>query len=100
MKKTRKPNKIEKVKGIEFTPAVMGKVRFFDAKKDHEDGIKAELMVRGFMDFPSLPNFTALKNKLKDIMVTRGETDEKDIKEIKYFPILSTYDWSVVTEKE
>lgn len=100
MKKTRKPNKIEKEKGVEFTPAVMGKVRFFDAKKNHEDGIKAELMVRGFTDFSSLPNITACKNKLKEMMVARGETEKNNIKEIKHFPILSTYDWSVAIEIE
>ena len=53
----------------------------------------AELAVRGFTDFYALKNITQLKNKLKEIMIEKDGI-EQDKKDIKFFPILSDYDWS------
>ena len=71
----------------------MNQVRFHDVKIDDENGIRAELAVCGFTDFSALKNITQLKNKLKEIMIEKDGI-EQDKKDIKFFPILSDYDWS------
>ena len=102
-KKDRRPNKLERAKGVEHTAAVKREVKFFDVKKEFgKDGIKAELEARGFSDFSIVAdNITALKDKLKEIIVERGEVqpDKKDGK-VRNFPIKSNYNWSMVLSKE
>lgn len=88
----RQPNKAERETGVEFTPTVCGRIRFFDAKAAFKDGIVEELKARNFNDFPSLRTFTDFKNKLRELVaIAEGEKDEKKVKD---FPILSSYDWS------
>jgi len=92
-KKVKKQNKLERKTGVTFTAAVCEKVRFFDAKANYQDGIKAELRARGCTDFSRFKNFTQLKNELKDLV---AKDEGRTLKEIKHFPILSNFDWSNV----
>ena len=101
MEKPRKPNRMENQKGVFYTPAVRNQVRFHDTKAGiHNDGLEAELEVRGFTDFASLTTFTQLRNKLKTIMIEKGETETKNEKEVKFFSIQSKYDWTKMLQKK
>ena len=64
-KKVKRQNKLERTTGVTFTAAVCEKVRFFDAKINYREGIKAELRARGCTDFDRFKNFTQLKNEWK-----------------------------------
>lgn len=97
MNKARKPSQIEKISGVEFTAAVRNEVRLHDVKKTQKEGIEAELAIRGFVNFSSLPNFTALKNKLKELVAK--ETNVNKIQDVKFFPIRSGYDWTALTNE-
>ena len=90
--KPRKANQTEKTTGVDFTPFMRNEVRFFYVNIKYHGGLEAELAARGFTDTSSLRNFTALKNKLKEIVA--AEVGEKNIKNVKHFPILSSYDWT------
>ena len=92
MSKTRKASQVEKTTGVDFTPYVRREVRFFDVKIKYQDGLVAELAARGFTDTSSLRNFTAIKDKLREIVAK--EAGEKNAKNVKDFPILSSYDWT------
>ena len=66
----------------------MNQVRFHDEKKNtHDDGLKAEIEARGYKGdmFASKPNITALKKKLKELMIEQGEVNKMDLKDIKFF---------------
>ena len=99
MEKARKPNKVERQQGVAYTPAIQNHVRFHDAKTGHEKGILAELDARGFTFDSSVPKIKGLRNKLKEIMIQQGETEEVHVSNIKFFPIMSNYDWSKLTQK-
>ena len=98
MSKARKPNKAEIQKGVNYTPVIRNQVRFHKVKANmDEDGIKLELLARNFTgDFSPLTTITKLKNKLKEVMIAKGEAEggQTNPKEIKYFPMKSNYDWS------
>ena len=99
-KKAKKPNQIEKRKGVDRTPAVRKEVRFFDLRKEkQEDGLKAELMFRGFTNFSSL-KIGGLKNKLKELMISHKETEETNPKNSKHFKMQSDFDWSTAFTTE
>ena len=54
---------------------------------------------RGFTFDSSVPKIKGLRNKLKEIMIQQGETEEVHVSNIKFFPIMSNYDWSKLTQK-
>ena len=92
MKKQRRPNKTELQRGVGFTPAVSNKKRFHYVKKEEAEGLKLELQARGVTDFSTLDTFGKLKKKLKELVFE--EEGGEDIKDIKFFPILSNYEFS------
>ena len=86
--KNKKPNQIEKMTGVDFTPTIQNQVRFHDVKFQFLEGVKEELRCRGFDDLSSCNKITECKTKLKELVME--ETQAKCVKEVKFFPILSS----------
>lgn len=90
----RAPNQIERDNAFDITPLASNQVQFGKVFKLHELGIDAELNARGVHDLSVYKNFTAKKNKLREIVAR--ETNQQ-VKETKFFPIKSEYNWPLAS---
>lgn len=95
MQETRKPNQYERVTGFDITAKLKNQIRFHDVKQIYCEGIERELAVRGMVDLSALGNFTKKKDELKKLIA--AESGVVNWKDVKFFSILSDYDWSILT---